>query len=240
MTAAEAWDALAMRPFVRGLVHDLSNVVTALLANAELLGLQLQERGIPAPEELQALSSAAERVRGLVGRLDDVARGRTRPRQAVDLGRLVGELVGRTAPLVPGRVRLTNLVPESGPVIEADPVSVDQILANLVLNAIAAIDGPGLVEIGTRPATRADRTALPLPVEAMTLTVRDTGRGIPVEDRERIFEPYFTRRDGGTGLGLYLVSELTRQLGGAVIVHSEVGLGTVFRVVLPTGGSDAH
>jgi signal transduction histidine kinase len=95
---------------------------------------------------------------------------------------------------------------------------------NLITNALQATGRGGRVQVTARRAGPGE----------IAIEVADTGAGIPIADRKRIFEPFFTRRDdGGTGLGLFVVDVLVRQHGGRIEVDSEEGRGTTFRVLLP-------
>ena len=97
-----------------------------------------------------------------------------------------------------------------------------QVFLNLVLNAIDATDRDGRIELGARPCP-----------EGVEVTVRDDGSGIAPEDAARVFQPYFTTKPHGTGLGLFVTRKLVQEHGGTVTFESKLGEGTVFRVYLP-------
>jgi len=106
-----------------------------------------------------------------------------------------------------------------------------QVFTNLVINAGEAMPGGGTLFLRTRPK-----------FDSLIVEVRDTGRGIPPEDLERVFEPFFTRKKGrrGAGLGLAISYEIVRHHKGQIHVESEPGRGTTFSVVLPLSGGGSE
>jgi two-component system NtrC family sensor kinase len=110
--------------------------------------------------------------------------------------------------------------------VVADEAQVRQVVLNVVLNAIQALEGPGWIRVSTR------RT-----VDGFNeVEVTDSGPGIVPSDRERIFEPFYSTRPGGrgTGLGLFITKIIVGQLGGAIRVSSDAGKGAKFTITLPT------
>ncbi|HYE76823.1 MAG TPA: ATP-binding protein, partial [bacterium] len=152
-----------------------------------------------------------------------------RPKPAVlvgvDLNALVEEVVDLQAfhPLAKGVVFRKELAPNL-PAARTDRESLAQVLTNLLLNALQAMDGQGEITVGTYQTPR-----------GLLLTVRDTGPGIAPENLPRIFEPFFTTKKAGqgTGLGLSLVEMLLGSMGATLAVWTHPGQGTEFLVVLP-------
>jgi signal transduction histidine kinase len=107
-------------------------------------------------------------------------------------------------------------------VVEHDSDQIHQVLLNLLLNAVQAIEGPGLVKVEI--LSQGDCAAI---------SVTDTGRGIPPEHLPNIFRPFYTTKGNGTGLGLSLARRIVEEHRGRIEVTSEVGKGTMFRVLLP-------
>jgi signal transduction histidine kinase len=99
-----------------------------------------------------------------------------------------------------------------------------QVLQNLVVNALQAMPGGGLIQVSARPESDAD---------FIRITVRDTGPGISAENMERIFQPLFTTKEKGIGLGLVLCRDLMEINGGSISVESEPGKGTEFMIRIP-------
>jgi signal transduction histidine kinase len=110
----------------------------------------------------------------------------------------------------------------------ADPAQLQQILVNLVVNALDATPAGGRVRLTATASTEGDRPTV-------AIEVSDTGRGIAPELQPRIFEPFFTTKaaGGGTGLGLAIARDIVRAHDGDIRVRSEIGVGTTFTVVLP-------
>ena len=113
--------------------------------------------------------------------------------------------------------------------VNADAVQVEQAIANLVLNARDAIDGAGRIDIELDEITLDDDPSR----RFARLAVRDSGQGIAPEQRERIFEPLYTTKSNGTGLGLSVVARVAEQHGGLVTCESTVGVGSTFCLLLP-------
>jgi two-component system nitrogen regulation sensor histidine kinase NtrY len=115
------------------------------------------------------------------------------------------------------------------PTVSGDPIALRRILENLTVNAVESLESkPGRVSISTE---RVDRDG----ELRVRLTVADTGRGMPKEETTRIFNDFYTTKEGGTGLGLSIVRRLVMDLGGAVAVESEPGKGTRIIVDIPAG-----
>jgi two-component system nitrogen regulation sensor histidine kinase NtrY len=139
-------------------------------------------------------------------------------------------LVRSVADLHAGRGTDVRLDLASGlPLLAVDPSQMRRALDNLVQNALDALAGGGMLTLSTRPPS----ATWPRHV---SIQVSDTGPGIPAEIRDRIFEPYFTTRISGTGLGLALVDRIVTQNGGRIEVESEPGTGTTFTMRLPAAG----
>jgi CheY-like chemotaxis protein/two-component sensor histidine kinase len=178
-------------------------------------------------DPLRAASEGVERVRDLVRNLKVFSRGDDR-RRLVDL-RLVIESTRRMAHNeIRHRARVARDFREVPPV-RANEAELGQIFLNLIINAAQAIPDGRLDDHEIRLVTRTDAAGRAL------VEVRDTGAGIAPEHQGRIFDPFFTTKPVGvgTGLGLAICHRLVTAMGGEISVESEVGVGTVFRVVLP-------
>jgi signal transduction histidine kinase len=182
----------------------------------------------------EILVEQTERITRIVEQLLRFARHRTThalPMQLPSVAQSVLDLLGVEARR--RGLRLTLDVAPDLPEVEADPDQVQQIVLNLMTNAFAATPNGGSVEV------RLEVGVLPRPdgssARSARLVVKDTGRGIPADIRERLFEPFFTTRDaeGGTGLGLSVVKAIVTEHRGAISVESELGAGSSFAVDLP-------
>src|SRR5262249_54029850 len=145
-------------------------------------------------------------------------------RRAVDLAQ--SQLRGRG---LKDRIKVDLDAPLDDFQVSVDGAQIEDALLNLIINAIEAIDGSGQVQMSIRRAESADEE---LRDEAV-IAVRDNGRGISEEDLARIFNPFFTTTQGGTGLGLPAVRRIVRLHGGRVDVTSQPGEGSTFTIYLP-------
>jgi len=148
--------------------------------------------------------------------------------QPIDLGRLIGRVIETTAPLAwqSGRVQVSAEVPANLPHALIDADRFEQVLRNLLHNAIRHTPPGGIVvTLGRAEA------------DAVVIEVRDTGEGIAPEDLPHVWERFYRANDnGGAGLGLAIVKEMTEAMGGAVSVESKLGEGSCFTVRLPVAG----
>jgi len=126
------------------------------------------------------------------------------------------------------RVTVERRYADKVPPLPGDPARLEQMVLNLAVNAMEAMGEGGRLTITTRRGAG-----------AVEIEVRDTGPGIPAENLERIFKPFFSTKALGTGLGLPLVARVVAAHGGRVTVESEVGRGTAFHVTLPLAGDGA-
>jgi two-component system, cell cycle sensor histidine kinase and response regulator CckA len=222
-----------------GVAHDFNNLLTVILSCADALQDRLGPGDADGREELGEIRAAGERARDLTRQLLAFARKQVIAPEPLDLndtaarnrkmlGRLLGEDVQLQLELEPGLWT-----------VHADPGQVEQVLMNLAVNARDAMPRGGTLTMATRNATasRADPgggEGLP-PGEWVELSVRDTGAGMSADVRSHLFEPFFTTKEQGkgTGLGLATVYGIVTQAGGHVLVESEPGRGSTFRICLP-------
>ena len=224
-----------------GIAHDFNNLLTGILGNASL-GLDMAAANSPLRPLLQRLVRASERAADLTRQLLAYAgKGRT-VLTALNLSTMVREIASLVRSSFPAHVRLDQDLASGMPAIEADPAQIQQIVMNLLLNAAESIpaDRAGVVNVRTRElaATEEDlRGALssspPQPGRYAVLEVVDNGSGMDAATQARIFEPFFTTKFTGRGLGLSAVLGIVGSYQGALLMESEVGTGTRFRVFLP-------
>jgi len=206
---------------VAGLAHEIRNPLTSLKAFVQLLPAKYDNASFR-QELLAHVPREIDRVDSLVSDLLDYSRPRARQRDRLD----AADVLASVAALIRAQAarQQTSIAVQvaQGTCFEADPHQVRQILLNLVLNSLQAVGQGGAVTLhGYRDGDRA------------VLEVRDTGPGIAPEDLDRIFEPFFTRRTGGTGLGLWISYQYTRENGGEISLSSPPGQGTRVRVSFP-------
>ena len=227
-----------------GVAHDFNNMLQAILGNVELAidagGVSDEVRGA-----LEEIRTSAERSADLTRQLLAFARKQTIRPRVLDLNEAIDGAITMLQRLIGEDVRL-NWMPGAGVwPVKADPGQVERILTNLTLNARDAMDGLGAVGIMTTNVSFSEAGvhsgAERSPGDFVSLTVRDSGRGMDDETLAHLFEPFFTTKPGGkgTGLGLATVFGILRQNGGFIDVTSQPGLGTVFTVLLPRADSAA-
>ncbi len=207
-----------------GVAHELNEPLTGILGFSELLK---EIPGMPAQAEsdLARIESAALHAREVVRQLLLFARQISPKQGKVGVNRLVREVVGFfQARLRQQGIRVRTALAETLPDILADESQIRQIIMNLTINAIHAMEKGGLLTIATQGRG-----------EEVALSIHDTGPGIPDEIKDKIFLPFFTTKDVdmGTGLGLAVVHGIVKSHGGRINVRSEAGKGTEFRVSLP-------
>ncbi len=221
-----------------GVAHDFNNMLQAIMGYAEL-GLLKIKMGSQADANLIQIKQAAQRSADLVRQLLAFARKQTVSPKVLDLNettlgmlKILQQLIGENIKLVwkPGR--------EIRPV-KIDPAQIDQILANLLVNARDSISGAGTVTIETGNVLIDDAYCRLnqdfVPGKYSLIDVSDTGSGMDKETVAHIFEPFFTTKEvgSGTGLGLSTVYGIVKQNGGFINVYSEPGHGTTFKIYLP-------
>ncbi len=223
-----------------GVAHDFNNLLVAILGNAHLAMSQVTAAG-PVHECLEDVVLAAEQASDLARQmLAYSGRGRFEI-GSIDLSSVVQELAMLLRSMVPRHVNLrVDSAPELPPV-EADAAQLRQIILNLVSNAAEAIaeERPGSVTVTTGLATTHSEDLSSVqpaglaPGTYVYIEVADTGSGMAKETLQHIFDPFFTTKETGHGLGLASTMGIVRAHGGGVRVYSELGRGTVFKVLLP-------
>ncbi len=224
-----------------GVAHDLNNILSGIINYPELIILQLpRESELKKP--LLAVQESGKRAAAVVADLLTVARGVAGTRQAAGLNDMIKEYLASPEN---GKLRLQHpgveciLRPSPDLLnISCSPIHIKKCIMNLVMNAFEAIEGTGEVVITTRNQyiEKASFTGHEIDRgEYAVLTVADSGTGLSREDRERIFEPFYTKKvmgKSGTGLGLAVVWNTVRDHNGGITVDSDEG-GTRFELYFP-------
>jgi PAS domain S-box-containing protein len=219
-----------------GIAHDLNNVLTVVMADADLIAAELQNATGEVGEELDDLRSAARRGASMIRKLLSFSRGANLRLVTVDLGRAIEEQISGLRRLLPENVSLTtgNL---SGGLVKIDQIALEQILVNLTTNARDAMPAGGslVLESGTGWLNPAQQYPWVRPGKYVYLRVTDTGVGMDESTQARMFDPFFTTKvhTEGAGLGLAMVYGLIKQHEGFVLVDSKVGGGTTVSVYFP-------
>jgi PAS domain S-box-containing protein len=221
-----------------GVAHDFNNMLGVILGNVTF-ALQLLPQESFLQEPLQDIERCAQRSADLTRQLLAFARKQTVAPKVLDLNATVEGILKMLRRLIGEDIVLAWVpAPELWPV-KIDPTQIDQVLANLCVNARDAIEGVGEVTLQTGNITvdAAQLGAYPgfAPGDYVLLTLSDSGCGMDQEVLGHLFEPFFTTKGPGqgTGLGLATVYGIVRQNGGYITVETEPGRGTAFRIYLP-------
>jgi signal transduction histidine kinase len=219
-----------------GIAHNFNNIVGAILGYTEMAEGLMGADSRPA-RNLKEIRRAGERARDLVDQMLTFGRRREVERRPVSLKELIAETRSLLDASLPAPIVLIiGEVPQAA-IVSGHPGQVQQVILNLCNNAAQAMDQPGRIEVETElgqitEARRFTDGDLPLG-HYVRIAVSDNGRGMDEATLDRLFEPFFTTRLAGNGLGLATVREIVREHGGAIDVSSAPRVGSRFEVWLP-------
>ncbi len=223
-----------------GIAHDFNNLLVGILGNAGLALLELAPDS-PARESIQEIEAASVRAADLTRQMLAYAGKGRFVLERIDVSLLVREMVKLLRSVISKKASLSLQLADKLPTVEADATQIRQIVMNLITNASDAIgDREGTISVSTG-VMHADRGYLAsaylheeLPVgDYVWLEVADTGIGMDADMQTRIFDPFFSTKFTGRGLGLAAVLGIVRGHGGTIHVRSETARGSAFRVLLP-------
>jgi PAS domain S-box-containing protein len=207
-----------------GMAHEIGTPMNVILGRAEYLLQRVREE--PIKKGLQTIVNQVERITKVMNQLLAFARRRPAERRPLDLRQtIVDNLEIFQERLARNRIKVETSFASSCPLICGDPDQMSQVVINLVMNAVHAMPEGGTLSI----------TLAPFANEMVSLSVGDTGHGIPPDVQDKIFDPFFTTKEfgKGTGLGLTVVKGIVEEHGGSIRVGSEPGKGTTFSILLP-------
>jgi len=221
-----------------GVAHDFNNMLGVILGHVELAMGRIGSMG-PVHNDLERIRESAMRSADLTKQLLTFARKQIISPRVLDLNDTVDSMLSMLRRLIGENIRLIWQPGKELWPVKMDPSQIDQILANLCVNARDAISGVGTITIQTDRKTLdqmyCDHHSGAVPGEYVLLSVGDDGAGMDKAVLKNLFEPFFTTKDigKGTGLGLATVYGIVKQNNGYINVYSEPGLGSVFRIYLP-------
>ncbi|MCL2341059.1 MAG: ATP-binding protein [Proteobacteria bacterium] len=229
---AHASKLAAIGELAAGVAHEINNPLAIIMATSgvirDMLNPEFELDHSPEAiyKELSVIDTAANRAKGITRKLQDMGKNRVPSVAECDVNALLGEVVDRLkkVELKSKHIEMSDhLVPDL-PRIFAEPEPLRQVFANILINAADAIVDRGTITIATEAK------------EGMIwVTIADTGKGIPPENMQQIFNPFFTTKGGGkgTGLGLSIAASIVKYLGGTIRVNSIPGAGSSFTILLP-------
>jgi two-component system cell cycle sensor histidine kinase/response regulator CckA len=224
-----------------GIAHDFNNLLTGINGYADLARACLDEGRSPR-EEVEEIRASGARAVALTRQLLAFSRQQILQIEAVDLNAVVGEAEKLLERVIGEDIRIEHVRIRDRVIINADRTQLEQVIVNLVVNARDAMPSGGQVTIEVDEISADGDRALDLaPGRYALLAVTDTGNGMNAETAAQIFDPFYTTKEHGTGLGLATVHGIVAQTGGTIQISSEPGQGTTFTVYLPlaTAGAEA-
>lgn len=222
-----------------GIAHDFNNLLTAITGYSELSMKRLRAED-PLLSNLQEIKKAGDRAASLTRQLLAFSRKQVMQPKVLNLNSVVSDLEKMLRRMIGEDIELSTVLEPKIGSIKADPGQIEQIIMNLAVNARDAMPQGGKLIIETtnilldEDYTRKHIAVTPGPF--VMLAVSDSGTGIDPATQSHIFEPFFTTKEvgRGTGLGLSTVYGIVKQSGGDIWVYSEIGLGTTFKIFLPS------
>ncbi len=218
-----------------GLAHEIKNPLAGIQGVVDIL-IRRRDANDPEREALEGVRHQVERIDATVRTLLDRARPRGHKPTRTSLTEVTQRAVNLATAQLSGKLtwdnreRLEFEFPADDIVLSADAGQIEDAVLNLIINALEAIEGSGRVGVSIRLAENTTEDDFP---DEAVIEVSDNGRGITEEDMARIFNPFFTKTEGGTGLGLPAVRRIARLHGGRVEVKSVPGEGSTFTLHLP-------
>lgn len=214
-----------------GIAHDFNNILTGLMNGHSLVRAEISDQS-PAASLLEENETALTQAKRLSQQLLTFAKGGAPIKRLVDFGHLVRE----TTPFILRGKSTLGKVTQDGDLwpAEVDEGQLTQVLSNLIINADQAMPNGGTIRVHLQNKALTDPNPYGLRAGAYLLCeIHDSGQGIPADSLPKIFDPYFTTKEKGYGLGLATVFSIIKRHGGMITARSNVGVGTTFSLLLP-------
>ena len=197
------------------IAHDLRNPLSVIMVTSEILQMQNKDLSEKEKETFEKQKNAIDRMSHQIAEVLDFVRSKPVTKQPVEFSKIITSVLSNI--LVPKRVKIIK--PDKDPVLKCDPVQIEVVIANLLRNAIDAVENDGIISI-----------KLSEDQNYHIISIEDTGPGIPEENLQKIFEPLFTTKQKGTGLGLASCKNIVEQHNGTIITENNP---TAFTIKLP-------
>ena len=218
-----------------GVAHDFNNILAVIVGYSELITLNLSADS-PLRRYAEEIRHASNRATGLTRQLLVFSRKQLLRPIVIDPNEAVKDLDIMLRRLIDAKIKITVITGEQVGHVKADPGHVGQLLLNLILNARDAMPQGGEVTVETSDVTLDENLSAHagiLPGNYVMLSVCDTGTGMTEDVKNRLFQPFFTTKPYGTGLGLATCRTIVEQSNGYIDVSSEIGKGTTFKIYFP-------
>ena len=217
-----------------GIAHDFNNVLTAILGNISLARMHAEAER--ASDKITKRLADAERIsmqaKDLTQQLLTFARGGAPIKKASSIAELLSDSAAFASR--GSNVRCEFSIPGNLWAVEIDEGQMNQVISNIIINATQATPDGGVIKLHAENLTVESGDVLPLEEgKYVRVSVEDQGVGIPEEHLQKIFDPYFTTKQKGSGLGLATSYSIIRQHDGHITAESQVGVGTIFHIYLP-------
>lgn len=222
-----------------GIAHDFNNILASIIGYAELV-MNVRERldGEKIDKYLEEVVTAGHRAKDLISQMLTFTKAQRGDTQTIDVTQTISDVSRMLRAAIPASIELDTRFDEDLYPVAIDPVQLQQIIINLLINARDAISGTGNITVSaynTNVEYTCDSCGKSISGERVAIDVQDTGHGIPDDILTQIFEMYFTTRapETGTGFGLWVVNNLVHEHHGHITVKTQVGEGTCFTIHLP-------
>lgn len=227
LSRAQRLEALGL--FAAGIAHDFNNLLMAIFSGLEL-DVSVAESGEEREENRAMALAAFHRARDLTRRLLTFSRHSAADKRSLDLRQLLDESI--VLSLSGSGIRCEKRYCEGPAMATVDSGQMAQVFSNLLVNARQAMNDKGTLVVAISPTETALRSD-DIPAQGIRISITDSGPGIPPDILPDIFEPYFTTKAEGTGLGLATSHAIVQEHGGSISVRSKLGAGTTFEVRIP-------
>lgn len=224
---------------IMGIAHDLNNVLSTIMGYAEML-IEDLERESPLSEHTAKILMAVNRAKSLTNQILYPDNLSISGGIITDAGAVLYETIGFLKAVMPSEIKLVYDIPDKQFIVTADPTQIFRIFLNLMTNALKSMkDKGGVLYIGIQESNghiiHGSFSNDQIADKYIVVTFRDTGTGIDPVALDKIFDPYYSKweKDTGTGMGLSVVRDIVKSLGGNITVTSDIDKGSVFNVHLP-------
>jgi PAS domain S-box-containing protein len=235
----------ALGQLTGGIAHDFNNLLASIMGYVALATERAGEADPKLASHLENALASSRRARDLIQQMLTFSRGQRGTPRPVSLATTVEQSLTLLRGTLPSTLEVRTRA-EEAPAVKLDPVQMEQVLMNLLINARDATAGIGRIEVAVRPAALFAKATCAscrkrFRGDYVELTVADNGAGIPPQVLERIFEPFYTTKEvgQGSGMGLAMVHGIVHDHGGHIVVESAPREGACFRLYLPALGSGA-